>query len=262
MSWVSPRFLVEPVYRWIYGRPLTKPLPDAGGSPASSGPGGLVLVADGVGGFDLCATALRYVAAAEGLPHTVEVFSWSHGPGRWYADLTRSAHRDLKAAELAERVREFRNRSPLAPVFLVAKSGGSGVVVKALERLDEAVVERSILLAPALAPDYDLSRALQAVRSDLVVFWSPLDLIVLGAGTWIFGTADRVRTASAGLLGFRTPNLADAAQTHPYRRLRQVRWSLPMASTGYLGGHLGPDSPIFLRKYVVPLLREPTLGNA
>jgi hypothetical protein len=28
-----------------------------------------------------------------------------------------------------------------------------------------------------------------------------------------------------------------------------------MASTGYLGGHVGPDSPAFLRKYVVPLLR-------
>ena len=28
-----------------------------------------------------------------------------------------------------------------------------------------------------------------------------------------------------------------------------------MASTGYFGGHVGPDSPAFLRKYVVPLLR-------
>ena len=27
-----------------------------------------------------------------------------------------------------------------------------------------------------------------------------------------------------------------------------------MAPTGYLGGHVGPDSPAFLRRYVVPLL--------
>ena len=45
-------------------------------------------------------------------------------------------------------------------VYLVAKSGGAGVVVKALELIEEKQVERAILLAPALSPDYDLSRAL------------------------------------------------------------------------------------------------------
>ena len=39
-----------------------------------------------------------------------------------------------------------------------------------------------------------------------------------------------------------------------YDKLRQVRWQPRMAATGYLGGHMGPDSPLFLRKYVVPLL--------
>ncbi len=37
----------------------------------------------------------------------------------------------------------------------------------------------------------------------MVVFWSPLDVFFLGAGTCVFGTTDRVRTASAGLVGFR-----------------------------------------------------------
>ena len=60
------------------------------------------------------------------------------------------------------------------PVFLVAKSGGSGVIVKALEQLEEGSVERAILLAPALSPDYDLSAALRALVRDMVVFWSPL----------------------------------------------------------------------------------------
>ena len=46
----------------------------------------------------------------------------------------------------------------------------------------------------ALSPTYDLSKALAGQR-EMVVFWSPLDLIVLGAGTRIFGTIDRVRTA-------------------------------------------------------------------
>ena len=42
---------------------------------------------------------------------------------------------------------------------MVAKSGGSGVAVKALELLDEETVERVILLAPALSPGYDLTAA-------------------------------------------------------------------------------------------------------
>jgi hypothetical protein len=250
-----PSILVEPLYRLLYGRPLDDRLPfrdvAAGGDgDAPAGCRGLVLVADGVGGLDLCGTALRYVLAAEGLPYAVRVLPWGHGLGRWYADLTRVANRDAKAALVADAVRRFKSTRPDGPAFLVAKSGGSGVVVKALEQLEEDSVERAILLAPALSPGYDLAAALRAVRREAVAFWSPLDVIVLGAGTRLFGTADRVRTVAAGMVGFRPP----LGQTG-YAKLRQVRWDVRMASSGYLGGHVGTDSPIFLRRYVVPLLR-------
>src|SRR5947208_140175 len=83
-------------------------------------------------------------------------------------------------------------------------------------------------LSPALSPGYELSRAVRAVRREMVVFWSPLDLIVLGLGTRIFGTIDRVNSVSAGLVGFRPPGGGD------YAKLRQVRWHPEMAPTGYL----------------------------
>ena len=140
-------------------------------------------------------------------------------------------------------------------MFLVGKSGGSGMVVRALERLPEDTVEAAVLLAPALSPGYDLTRALRAVRREMVVFWSPLDLIVLGLGTRVFGTIDRVNAVSAGLVGFRRPEALDEPGKAQYAKLRQVRWRPIMARTGYLGGHVGPDSPAFLRRYVVPLLR-------
>ncbi len=95
----------------------------------------------------------------------------------------------------------------------------------------------------------------------MVVFWSPLDVFILGAGTCILGTADRVRTASAGLVGFRVPPPPTGGCGHPdgqYSKLRQVRWTPRMAASGNLGGHLGPDSPVFLKNYVVPLLRTAT----
>jgi pimeloyl-ACP methyl ester carboxylesterase len=185
----------------------------------------------------------------------VRVVPWGHGLWRWHADLTNAANRDAQARRLAGEVSAFRERSPAAPVYLVGKSGGTGVVVRALEHLPDSAVEASVLISPAISPAYDLTRALRAVRREVVVFWSPLDVIVLGAGTRIFGTIDRVKTVSAGLVGFRPPRSPTEAQRASYAKLRQVRWRPGMAATGYLGGHVGPDSPAFLRRYVVPLLR-------
>jgi pimeloyl-ACP methyl ester carboxylesterase len=153
----------------------------------------------------------------------------------------------------------FRAEAPTVPVFLVGKSGGTGLVVKALEHLPGDAVETAVLLSPALSPRYDLTAALRAVRRQMVVFWSPLDLIVLGAGTRIFGTIDGIKSVSAGMVGFRPPaqgaGAGDADVAAQYRKLQQVRWGPRMATTGYLGGHVGPDNPAFLRKYVIPLLR-------
>jgi pimeloyl-ACP methyl ester carboxylesterase len=251
-----PRILVEPFYRLLFGRPLDDALPKLDDDAARRD--GLVLVADGVGGLDLCGAALRYVLAQGGLRYAFHMVPWGHGFGRWYADLTDVANRDRQAGMIAQAVHRFRDAQPADPVFLVAKSGGSGVIVRALEQLTEGSVERTVLISPALSPRYDLAPALRAVARELVVFWSPLDVVVLGAGTRVFGTADRVRTASAGMCGFQVPYEArdpGNGLASPYAKLRQVRWSWRMASTGYLGGHVGPDSPIFLKKYVVPLLR-------
>ncbi len=257
-SWFAA-LLVEPLYRLFYGR-----LPEAGGSAEADGTGreadrprGLVLVADGVGGLDLCGTGLRDMAAADRLPSVIEVFSWGHGVGRWFADLTDVANRDRQATRVAEAVRRFQAEQPGDSVFLVGKSGGSGVMIKALEQLDQGRVERVVLLAPALSPGYDLTRALRAVSREMVVFWSPLDVVILGAGTRVFGTIDRVRGVGAGLVGFVAPGPddPDGERIRQYAKLRQVRWRPGMASAGNLGGHAGPDNPMFLRKYVVPLLR-------
>lgn len=224
------------------------PLPRRSDGPPSA----LVLVADGVGGLDLCGTGLAYVAAQEGLRHDVRVVRWGHGFGRWHRDLTSVGNHGRQAGAMADEVRAFHERYPDRPVYLVGKSGGCGIVVRALEELAEHPVERAVLLAPALSPEYDLSRALQAVRTEVVVFWSPLDLVILGLGTRVFGTVDRVASVAAGLTGFRMPAGADRSS---YAKLRQVRWRWGMASSGYLGGHVGPDSPRFLRRYVLPLLR-------
>jgi len=234
--------MLKGLFRTIYGEPHEA---DAEGEGV-----GLVVVTDGVGGLDLCGTSLRYEVAKAGLPLAVKVVAWGHGLGRWHADLTNVENHVAQAAAILAEVQGFREGKQDAPVFLVGKSGGTGIVARVLEELREGSVETAVLLSPAISPGYDLSKALRAVRREAVVFWSPLDLIVLGLGTRIFGTIDRVRSVSAGLVGFRAPEGSDPEQ---YAKLRQVRWRPEMAPTGYLGGHVGPDSPAFLRKYVIPL---------
>ncbi len=218
---------------------------------------GLVLVVGGVGGLDFCSVGLRLAARASRLPVSIEVVSWGHGFGRWYRDLSDLAHLDRQASRVAARVAEFRASRPGEPVFLVGKSGGGGLVVRALERIGVDAVERAVLLAPALSPGYDLSRALKAVRREMVVFTSPLDLIILGAGTRVFGTIDRVTTFGAGLVGFERPGPdARPDRALAYAKLRQIRWRPSMVGAWHLGGHFGTDSPRFLRRHVLPLLRE------
>jgi hypothetical protein len=218
---------------------------------------GLLIVVGGVGGLDWCGVAVRYVVKVARMPYSVQLFPWGHGFLRWHADLTNIINRNARALLLANTIRRYKTDHPSNPVVLIAKSGGSGVAVKALELLDADTVERAVLLAPALSPRYDLTTGLRAIRREMVVFWSPLDVIVLGLGTRLFGTTDRVRTVGAGLVGFKMP--AAHAQSpnlsHEYRKLRQIRWHPRMVTTGYFGGHLGPDCPLFLKKYVVPLLQ-------
>ena len=192
--------LLSGLYRAYHGKPAEQ--------PAEREDAGLVLVADGVGGLDLCGTALRHVIRGAGEPCVVRLVPWGHGLGRWHADLTDAANHDEKGRGMAAEVAEFEARRPGAPVFLVGKSGGTGLVIRALERLPEDTVEAAVLLAPALSPGYDLSRALRAVRREMVVFWSPIDVFVLGLGTRIFGTIDR-HVVSAGLVGFRRPESLD-----------------------------------------------------
>lgn len=220
-------------------------------------PRALVLVVGGIGGLDWCGPALRRLLRNKRPPYAVRVVRWGLGFGRWHADLTDVANRDAHARRLAEAIRLHKETHSKCPVFLVAKSGGTGIVVKCLELLDGDAVERAVLLAPALSPNYDLTAALRAVRREMVVFWSPLDLIILGAGTRLFGTMDRVKSIGAGLVGFRIPALPspNASATHSeYDKLRQICWSPRMTVWGNFGGHMGTDSPFFLRKYVVPLL--------
>jgi pimeloyl-ACP methyl ester carboxylesterase len=152
---------------------------------------------------------------------------------------------------------------PNRPVTVIGHSGGTAIVVWALEDLaemqrkspDSCRVDRVILLAPALAPDYDLSKALRAVRTRLYVMYSYGDVGLMGAGTFVFGTMDRKHVTSAGLSGFRLPPDLSPADKLEYAKVRQIPWTTKLVQSGnWLGGHMGWTTTQFAREFIAPIL--------
>src|SRR5438876_234836 len=186
---------------------------------------GVVIVVCGIGGIDFVALSSQWALPRVGVRHEIREFSWTHGKGRLLRDLQDTQHCLRKADELAEEVRKIKAQDRDRPVYLVGKSGGTGIILAAAEQLPPQTLERIVLLAPAVAPSYDLRRALGATKYQIVSFYSPYDQLVLNWGTSQFGTIDRYYGASAGLRGFVVPTGFRAEDRALYDRLVQVKWS-------------------------------------
>jgi hypothetical protein len=216
---------------------------------------GVVLVVCGIGGIDFVALSSQWALPRAGVRHEIREFPWSHGKGRLLRDLQDTQHCLRKANELAAEVRKIKAQDPERPVYLVGKSGGTGLVLAAAEQLPPETLERIILLSPALSPNYDLRPALRATKHEIVSFYSPYDQLVLNWGTSQFGTIDRFYGASAGLHGFVIPNDQGGEDRALYDRLVQVKWNPAMILEGHLGSHLGTSMPAFVAKEVAPWLK-------
>ena len=188
-----------------------------------------------------------------GLSDAIEIDDWTAGnPG--ITALLAYDRNQREAARIALRIVERRRMHPDERFILIAHSGGCGVAAWALERLPGDVqIDHLVLLAPALSPRYDLSRALQHVRGGAVSLWSSRDRFVLGWGTLVFGTIDRRHTFAAGRVGFRFPVAGDATE---YRKLTQLPYDPAWLGAGHLGDHIGMMLRPFARDVLVPILRE------
>jgi hypothetical protein len=188
-----------------------------------------------------------------GKGYDVQKFFWTHGIGQPLKDLQDRDNIEQKSIELFELLQTLLAEG--ASVQVVAKSGGSIIAVKALERLPSNSVVSVVLLSPAISPGYDLSPALRAVDKKMVCFYSKLDRVYLSLGTSVFGTSDGVRGTSAGCVGFEAP-APGAAEAEQYSKLEQVPWEPSMLTRLHIGMHLGNSMLPWLLKYVVPVLRD------
>jgi hypothetical protein len=212
----------------------------------------IIIAMDGVGGTGIMPQTLGLAMRMAKTDHTVEKFFWTHGLGKPIKDLQDRENIEKKSLELSELVQRLISEG--ASVQVVAKSGGSIIAVKALERLPASSVVSTVLLSPAISPGYDLSLALSAVEGKMFCFYSNLDRVYLSLGTSVFGTSDGVKGNSAGCVGFLTPPPA-AADLDQYAKLEQIPWEPSMLARLHIGMHLGNSMLPWLLKYVVPVLK-------
>lgn len=185
-----------------------------------------------------------------GYAGTIDVVDWPRGNPGLGALLARERNHD-EAKQVAQKLERQSRDHPGGRIVLTAHSGGTGILIWALEDLpDDVQVDTVLLIAPALSPTYDLSKALRHVRGKAYSFFSPLDAIVLGVGTRTFGTIDGVKVDAAGKLGFTAPDGADAEQ---YRKLVQVPYDVSWMPLGNIGDHIGPMARPFAEAMLSPL---------
>lgn len=215
---------------------------------------GLVYVIPGIeGGTWSVAPAARALRDA-GVQSEIRVHDWWQPvPLNNLVDYARNRRR---AAEIAAELSAFRAADAAAPIDVLGYSGGGGLAIFVLEALPKDVhVRNAVLVQPAISPDYDLTAALDHTDGVIANLYSPLDLVILGAGTRLFGTMDRKNVASAGQAGFDVTR----AVPDPSRRDRIVQqaWTIEAAASGHLGDHVGCLSYDWNRRHVAPLLVPP-----
>jgi pimeloyl-ACP methyl ester carboxylesterase len=235
---------------WI----LAQPAPNA--QPPTEVVPGLVIIVEGIGGLDFIGKSANIAFKQVGLPHEIHHFTWTHGTGKYLKDLQDTQHILKKADELAAFIKDYRAKHPNRPIYVVGKSGGTGLVLYALQALPANTVERVILLSAAVSPTFDLRPALRATRREVVSFHSRNDRYILGWGTTKFGTIDRYYGQSAGLTGFVIPQDLNEQDRQLHMRLIQVPFSARMLREGTsTGTHHSTSMPWFVTSEVVPWLR-------
>ncbi|MCS7072135.1 MAG: hypothetical protein NZM00_11555, partial [Anaerolinea sp.] len=204
----------------------------------------------GIGGHRLPDITLTRGLLAGGLEAEIYIYDWT-GDDEGLNALTNTHRHAQQSGIVAGKLAEVARRQPQRRIILTSHSGGAGIAAWALERLPPDVqVDTWLMIAPAVSPDFDLSRALAHVRGRAYSFNSSLDP-VLGFGTRNFGTIDRVKTESAGRNGFVRPPGADEAQ---YQKLVQFPYDPAWVRLGHPGEHIGATSYTFARRIIAPLL--------
>lgn len=228
---------------------------------------GMVYVLPGIEGLSRNNRNIAEGLKNGGLQGAVWIYDWTTwaGPLGWYVHLANTARNRDQAARLARRIIKHEEVYPERPVFVIGHSGGAGIALMAVEMLPRThPVDGVILLAAAVSPQRDLTRALSRTRRGIWNFYSPRDFGFLVVGTSLFGTIDRRYGPGAGAVGFKVPDdLSQIAAEIHAQKLHQVRYDRSMAADGNNGRHNGWTHRRFVAKWLTPIvLNAQTVASA
>lgn len=175
------------------------------------------------------------------LPATLHINQWDIWRNRYRVKL------------LVRELNKWREQNPDTKLYVLGFSGGAAIALWAAEGVDENFgLERIVLIGGSVAPDYDLTPTLERTNIGVFNYFSLADTVFLREGTIWNGTMERKFTISAGYSGFEVP-----ADERLAAKLEQFEWTPSMKALGNNGGHWGPFSEPFIRKYLLDLFAEP-----
>jgi pimeloyl-ACP methyl ester carboxylesterase len=218
---------------------------------------GYTIVVVGVNGDNMLSAGLAPGLVEGGYPGAVEVVDWTTKFWPLFIYHLRAEQRhETFARVIADKIVTYQARYPGRPVNLVGYSAGAVVAVESLEALPAGVaVDRTVLLAGAISPLYDLRTALHKSRDGIVSYYQAQDVVALWAGTTLAGTADGTHLPSAGAVGFWVrPGSSDEDRNLYRDKLVQLPYKPQMALSGNLGGHFQCVSRPFVARWISPRL--------
>jgi pimeloyl-ACP methyl ester carboxylesterase len=248
MRHIRLRFLIS--FLGVLGA-LAVPLPAA---PPTTRP--YLLHLNGIGGKRYIDQMLTSGLKLGGLDADFELYDWT-GEDEGLVALGHVQRHVEQSAIVEKKLEQIIKADPNRRVIVTSHSGGSGIAAWALEQLPaDMKIDTLVMIQPALSPKFDLSKALTHVRGHAYAFISIHDELVLGFGTRMLGTVDRVQTDAAGRVGFVKPDGADAAQ---YEKLVQIPYDTAWLQLGNMGDHIGPMFRPFAKMIISPLLQTGVL---
>ena len=171
-----------------------------------------------------------------GVRWAIEVIPWAQYPFGSLDNLRNLPRNRNRARIIAAKIEDYQTSYPRRPITLIGYSGGGGLALLVPGELAKGVeINRIILVAAAISPQFDLSKPLACCRNGLVSFYSPGDWFMVGLCTRIFGTIDRVHTDSAGRTGF----LDAGGALRQTEDLRQMPYDPAWIRLAHDGGHFG-----------------------
>jgi pimeloyl-ACP methyl ester carboxylesterase len=218
---------------------------------------GLIIVLPGIEGESAISSGIAQGLYDAQVPCAVVMHDWTTGIWPFFFYHLRARRRNRREArKVAKRIVEYQENWPGRPVFLVGHSGGGALAVWILESLPvSSNVDAVILLAPALAPAYNLAKALSKTHSGIWNFYSWLDIVYLAVGTVCVGTFEGSHCVAAGNRGFLEPTNLTTDEQSAYRsKLFQERYRCGMLKRFHLGGHFGCTNRVFVSETIGPLL--------